>query len=131
MKEQSRASERALDCTGRPIQVGDVLKIYHFQGARRKRFFMFKQVVGVRAFKEGGHEYLIVSHLNMKPADGPDSGYFLRQDGETHADTEIVQGLDWHHDRPRFTARGMEARQGGNAAGGAVHDSPVPTERAP
>lgn len=32
---------------------------------------------------------------------------------------------------PPKPARGMEARKGGNAAGGAVHDSPVPTERAP
>jgi len=39
--------------------------------------------------------------------------------------------LHYHHedgtgDPPRFTAQGGEARQGGDAAGGSVHEHPVP-----
>ncbi|MBY0618440.1 hypothetical protein [Sphingomonas ursincola] len=94
-----------LDCTGRPIMVGDVLKVFHFVGARRKRHFMFKQVVGTKVLGPSGKPYLLVSHLNMKDPEGPDGGYYLAQDGEMQTDTEIVQGIDWHHDRPRATLR--------------------------
>lgn len=93
----------AYDKTGRPIMVGDVLKVYHFQGARwRKHYYMFKQVVGTKVFAKSGREYLMVSHLNMKDWDDRDGGYTLAQDGTTHDHVEIVQGLDWHHDRPRL-----------------------------
>jgi len=104
----------AFDKTGRQIMVGDVLKVYHFRGARwRKDYFMFKQVVGTRVLGKSGDEYLLVSHLNMKPADGPDGGYHLAQDGTHHSDIEIVQGLDWHHDRPRLAVRAkLEAGNG-------------------
>lgn len=96
-------ADRAYDKTGRQIMVGDVLKVYHFQGARwRKHYFMFKQVVGTRVYRKGGHAYLRVSHLNMKDVDGSDGGYTLAQDGSIHLEIEIVQGLDWHHDRPRI-----------------------------
>lgn len=89
------------DKTGRMIKVGDVLKVYHFQGARwRKHYYMFKHVVGVKTLPSG-NEYLVVSHLNMKPADDRDGGYWLLQDGAILEDTEIVQGIDWHHDRAR------------------------------
>lgn len=101
------------DKTGRQILVGDVLKVYHFRGARwRKDYFMFKQVVGTRVLGKSGDEYLLVSHLNMKPADGPDGGYHLAQDGTHHSDIEIVQGLDWHHDRPRLALAAAAIRAG-------------------
>lgn len=89
------------DRTGRTIMVGDVLKVFHFTGARRKRHFMFKQVVGVRTWPSGFTAFL-VSHLNMKDPAGPDGGYYLGHDGKVLEDTEIVQGMaDWHEDRPR------------------------------
>jgi len=92
------------DKTDREIKVGDVLKVYHFTGARwRKRYFMYKQVVSeVTLGKDANaRRYLLVSHLNMKPADGRDGGCYLALDGQSLADVEIVQGLDWHHDRAR------------------------------
>lgn len=104
------------DKTGRPIMVGDVLKVYHFQGARwNKNYFMFKQVVGTRVLGTSGHPYLLVSHLNMKEPAGPDGGYYLRQDGSFHPDVEIVQGLDWYHDRPRNTAAILRSQGGKDA----------------
>lgn len=91
------------DKTGRQIMVGDILKVFHFQGARwRKKYFMYKQVMGARVFSEGSAPRLLVSHLNMKEWSDKDGGYTLGQDGEILADVEIVQGLDWYHDRPRI-----------------------------
>lgn len=95
--------EAAYDKTGRQILVGDVLKVYHFRGARwNKDYFMFKQVVAEKVLGKSGRLYLVVSHLNLKRADEKDGGYYLAQDGEVHDNIEIVQGLDWHHDRPRI-----------------------------
>lgn len=49
----------AFDKTGRQIKVGDVLKVYHFQGARwRKHYFMYKQVIGERDLTEWQARYL-------------------------------------------------------------------------
>lgn len=97
------AKRRAFDKTGREIMVGDVLKVYHFRGARwRKHYYMFKQIVGTKVIGKGRHVYLVVSHLNMKSADEKDGGYLMPQDGTLNRDTEIVQGIDWHHDRPRL-----------------------------
>ncbi len=91
------------DKTGREIKVGDMLKVYHFTGARwRKRYFMYKQVTHETTLGKDSTRYLRVSHLNLKAADEQDSGYHLALDGKVMTDTEIVQGLDWHHDRPRL-----------------------------
>ncbi|AYJ87625.1 hypothetical protein D3Y57_19000 [Sphingomonas paeninsulae] len=95
------------DKTGRSIAAGDVLKVYHFTGARwRKRHFMFKQVMRETTLgkNENAAPYFFVSHLTLTPEGERDSGYYLALDGKHHADIEIVQGLVWHHDRPRVAA---------------------------
>ena len=81
----------------RPLRVGDVLKVYHFTGARRKKHYMYKQIVGTRML--GGLngpkvEYFDVSHLNM----GRDDGYTIGMDEGVLHDYEIVQGLDVYPD---------------------------------
>ena len=92
----------AYDKNGRKIKVGDVLKVYHFQGAQwRKHYFMFKQVVAEKALGPSGALYLLVSHLGLKDPETPGNGYYLPQNDQTESDVEIVQGLDWYHDRPR------------------------------
>jgi len=96
--------EAAYDKTGRQIMVGDVLRVFHFRGARwRKDYYMYKQVICARVLGKSGKPYLFVSHLNMKadPVADRDGGYNLAQDGQIEDRIEIVQGLDWHHDRPR------------------------------
>lgn len=95
--------EAVYDKTGRKLEVGDILKVYHFTGARwRKRYFMYKQIVGTKTLGKSGDLYLVVSHLNMKDAEGKDGGYYIAQDGKCLDDVEIVQGIDWHHDRPKI-----------------------------
>lgn len=107
--------DAAYDKTGRQIMVGDVLKVYHFTGARwRKRYFMYKQVVGHRPARDSGCGFLVISHLNMKTPDERDGGYWIAQDGKVLSDTEIVQGIDWHHDRPRLAASRLSGRENGD-----------------
>lgn len=86
-----------------PIRVGDVLKVFHFTGARRKRHFMYKQVT--RTEWLGGHAgrpkvlYFFVSHLNLKPEKcGGDGGYWLGMHEGQKADYEIVQSVKCDHE---------------------------------
>lgn len=95
-------SREAFDKNGIPFAVGDVVKVFHFIGPRRKREYMYKQVVGERTWPKGFQCWLF-SHLNLKPADGPDGGFYLAKDGKQHADYEIVQCCSAYPDH--FTRR--------------------------
>lgn len=98
--EQIAAGPCTYDKNGRPIKVGDVLKVFHFIGARRKRHYMYKHVVDTRP-SNGGGEFLVISHLNLKPLDGSDAGYWIFQEGQIDHDIEIVQGaFDAFEERP-------------------------------
>jgi hypothetical protein len=45
---------KAYDKTGREIMVGDVLKVYHFTAAlRRKKHYMYKHVISDGTFRDG------------------------------------------------------------------------------
>lgn len=92
----------------RPIRVGDVLKVFHFTGARRKKHFMYKQVTGTELL--GGHGgrpkvlYFFVSHLNLNPeSDNGDDGYWLGLHEGRLEKYEIVQSVKCdHEDRERI-----------------------------
>lgn len=80
----------AYDKHGREIMIGDVVKVYHFTAAlRRKRHYMYKHVTGQRVW-ESGFKALFLSHLTLKD----DKGFYLAQDGSHHRDYEIVQSAD-------------------------------------
>lgn len=85
------------DKAGREIVVGDVLKVYHFTAAlRRKKHYMYKQVTGTRTFRDGT-EVLDVNHLDLTT-----DTYPLICDGSTLRDYEIVQDVAAKLDeRPR------------------------------
>ena len=71
--------------------IGDILKVSHFTGARRKQYFMYKQIVGFR--KLGGSpkvDYFDVSHLNL----GYSENYYIGKHEGILRDYEIIQGLD-------------------------------------
>jgi hypothetical protein len=98
---QSSVGARAVhDKTGREIMVGDVLKVFHFTAAvRRKRHFMYKQVVANDNFRDGT-PYLKVSHLDMTA-----DGYTLICDGKHLSDYKIVQSVGVQFEnRPRHNA---------------------------
>ena len=98
--ERLEGGDPVYDKHGIPILVGDVLKVFHFIGARRKRHYMYKQVVGVMTLGTPPHtgKYLKIDHLSMDPSEY----YTQRLDGSILDDYEIVQsrGCD-HTDRPR------------------------------
>jgi hypothetical protein len=79
------------DKNGIPIHIGDVLKIYHFTAAlRRKKYYMYKWVID-KIKTNAGFERFILSHLN-KPNLNYKNGYCLQADNMVHKEIEIVQG---------------------------------------
>lgn len=79
-----------LDCKGREILLGDLLKVFHFTGRRRKKNYMYKHVIErltlgnqnpVPAYK--------LSHLELKK----DGYYYELINGRQLMDYEIVQGF--------------------------------------
>lgn len=77
------------DKNRRQIEVGDVLKIFHFIGARKKRYYMYKFVLRRSKFGNSKHDYLQVSHLGH---DDINNGFLLMCNDEIREDIEIVQG---------------------------------------
>lgn len=87
------------DKNNKPIMVGDVLKVFHFIGARRKKYYMYKHVIGFKQLGGlGGKpkvDYFEVSHLNMNDIEN----YHIHLHEGILLDYEIVQGLDDIEDR--------------------------------
>ena len=73
------------DKNGREIMPGDTLKIYHFTGARRKRYYMYKYVIGIA--NGVSDKFYTISHLDLAGAH-----YTMLNDDKRHDDIEIVQG---------------------------------------
>ena len=99
----------------RPIRVGDVLKVFHFTGARRKKYFMYKQVTRTQWLGGYGGKpkvlFFFVSHLSLKPesVDG-DGGYWLGMHKGQLDEYEIVQcPTADHEDREKVQITEPEA----------------------
>lgn len=75
------------DKRGIPIRVGDVLKVFHFIGPRKKRYYMYKHVISEETVGNGTR-FFKLSHLNLRD----ESYYHLRAKDQTEDDFEIVQG---------------------------------------
>ncbi|MEH6743861.1 hypothetical protein [Hyphomonas sp.] len=88
--EKEGGSRELVDKNGRPICVGDILKVFHFFGPRRKRYYMYKQVVEIVQLGCVPYDYLKISHLNM----GSSDYYTELLDGRQLLDVEIVQSID-------------------------------------
>lgn len=95
------------DKTGRQIEQGDVLKVFHFIGRHNKRHYMYKQVTGFKTLGSGS-EYMMISHLELC-----DSGYLERCDGRALSEYEIVQSIDAKFEsRPRQSTAPSPAERG-------------------
>lgn len=97
------------DKNRREIRRGDVVKVYHFTGANRKRFYMYKQALGpVRIGGGSATEYMRFDHLELK-----DTSYVEALDGRVLREYEIVQATEalWERDRPRLA---LSKQEGGN-----------------
>lgn len=94
------------DINGRRVEEFDVLKVFHFIGARRKKHYMYKQVrvVEVTEGKRKGL-HLYGNHLcgPYDPAKPYDNAYYLSSQNGRLPDCEIVQSLHWeklHEKKP-------------------------------
>lgn len=93
------------DKHGIPIKKGDIVKVFHFIGPRKKRFYMYKQCIGVDSYKNNSTEYLFFSHLNFNSEIGSSDGPYHVRLGEKLDDYEIVQSVkDDFANRPRIAA---------------------------
>lgn len=80
------------DKRGIPIERGDVVKVFHFIGARRKRHFMYKQCLGP---SRGGRTEF--SSLDF-------GAHTYTEAPGRRSDYEIVQSIKCdHEERPRMT----------------------------
>lgn len=91
------------DRNRRPIRVGDVLKVFHFTGARRKKHFMYKQVTRTQLLGGYGDRpkilHFFVSHLSLKPESvSGDGGYWLGMHEGCLEGYEIVQSIKCDHE---------------------------------
>jgi len=87
------------DKKGIPIHVGDVLKVFHFIGARRKKYYMYKLVK--HKTKGGTRDFIDVSHLTT-----PEGALFRIFAHDQVVDTiEIVQGYAPYNDGRSFESR--------------------------
>jgi hypothetical protein len=96
----------AYDKHGTPIIRGDIVKVFHFIGSRRKRHYMYKQCLGEQLLHESHPEpYVLFSHLNFiedrTQRDGP---YSIRR-GERLDDYEIVQSIKCDHEDRKKVVR--------------------------
>lgn len=90
------------DKRGIPIERGDVVKLFHFVGARGKRHYMYKLCLGVNTYPNGEAEYMFFSHLNFADLIGEKDGPYHEHLGSKLPHYEIVQSIKCDHDsRPR------------------------------
>lgn len=76
--------DKLYDKNGREIMRGDIVKVFHFVAAlRRKKHYMYKQALGI----ERGR--MRFSHLDLD-----DEWYCEAADGRMLADYEIVDSID-------------------------------------
>ena len=78
-----------IDKNGRDIEVGDVLKVYHFTGRNRRRHYMYKQVVERVNRSDSTLEHFVISHLTEKR-----QVYILLIEDQYEPNYEIVQSWD-------------------------------------
>lgn len=95
-------ADRAYDKRGIPIEYGDVVKVFHYIGARRKRCYMYKQCLGVDTYRPAGERYVFFSHLNFNDEIGTRDGPYHEKLGQRLQHYEIVQSINCDHEtRPR------------------------------
>lgn len=83
------------DKRGIPIERGDIVKVFHFIGARRKKHYMYKQALGVVMMGKAKPEpFMKFSHLSLN-----DNEYYWEQCSSHRLATyEIVQSIKCDHE---------------------------------
>lgn len=99
------APATCFDKHGIPIERGDIVKVFHFVGARRKRHYMYKQCLGLSRYPSSpdGWQKVFFSHLNFREI-GDDDGPYHEEPGKVLVGYEIIQSIkDDHENRPALT----------------------------
>ena len=100
--------KKLYDKRGIPIQDGDVLKVFHFTGARNKKYYMYK-IAWTYMWSEGSR--MMAAHASGIAKDGCSikNSYALDYNEKNGIlyNTEIVEGYDENHthfeERERIT----------------------------
>ena len=88
------------DKKGVPIYAGDLLRTFHFTGARKKRYYLYHTAV-----REGDYLYMVpTSHLEPSLVNG--GGKCLLKYGHPEVESEVISGYGpdpcvSYEDRPR------------------------------
>jgi len=96
MSTQGQDAVRLYDKNGVPIEAGDIVRVFHFVGARRKRHYMYKQAMAYERRLCGGLR-LKLSHLNRitdEPWEVGKNYYTEHVDGRLLLGYEVVQSMD-------------------------------------
>ena len=88
------------DKNRRPIKPGDIIKVFHFIAAvRRKRYYMYKQALEYGEYSRGG-AFLKMSHLSLNTSEFYQDG----AENQIRMDYEIVQSCgDDYEDREKIS----------------------------
>ena len=102
MGKEVKLTKAVYDKHGIPIERGDIVKVFHFVGSRRKRHYMYKQCLGVNTYPSNDNqEYVFFSHLNFADLIGERDGPYHEWLGTHLSNYEIVQSIKCdHEDRP-------------------------------
>lgn len=100
------------DKNGIPIERGDIVKVLHFIGARRKRHYMFKQCLGLDRYPQSpeGWRGVFFSHLNFREIGDRKDGPYHEEPGHVLASYEIVQSINNDHETRTAKRAQSEAR---------------------
>lgn len=75
------------DKNGYEILSGDLLKIFHFVGKNRKKYYMYKWVEQIVELGKNKLKFFKILHLNLK-----NEFYYLPLNGKQVKYIEIIQG---------------------------------------
>ena len=93
------AGSFVLDKHGREIKPGDVIKVRHFIGRRRKIHYMYKWVLREERLGKSQIPFLRISHLKTGNVE---ESYLLKKDGSKLEEYEIVAGFGLGHKNGGF-----------------------------
>ncbi len=85
------------DKRARPIKPGDILKVFHYVGARGKHKFMYKQAVAYIELPNSKYKWLKISHLNRlndEPWTIGHNYYLEHANGRLMSGYEIIDSLE-------------------------------------
>lgn len=116
MTAPSNANTSGLVCydkRGIPIERGDIVKVFHFVGTRRKRHYMFKQCLGLNRYPSSpdGWQAVFFSHLNFLEIGDRRDGPYHETPGENLPHYEIVQSIKSDHENRSRAALQQETQK--------------------